>query len=216
MKMRAKFRRELGILKLLKHKRIVGLLNFAEDVERCYIVMPVCNGGSLETVLRNRRLPEAIIAIVVRQILEGLCYLHSRKVIHRDIKPANLLLHNGDIKIIDFGYAIINEHGRSQTTICGTPNYMAPEILSGSGYEFGVDIWALGITLYRMLFGQTPYGTKSLDETYKLIKTPNSIVYPDGASDTAISFMNLALTREPANRWTATQLLEHPFVNQGK
>lgn len=212
-KMRNKFRREVSILKLLNHKHVVRLVTFAEDADHCYIVTTICNGGSLANILKGRCIAESEAAYFTRQILDGLSYIHANGVIHRDIKPANLLIHNGRIKIIDFGYATKHNPGQLQSGVCGTPNYMAPEILATGGYSFGVDVWALGITVYRMLFGRTPFRAGTVDSTYEMIRSATPIVYPMCVSVTAIDFLHRALERDPAIRWTASQLLEHPFVH---
>jgi serine/threonine protein kinase len=210
--MRLKFRQEVQVLRRLQHPRLVRLVSHAEDSDYCYLVMTICNGGSLHKTIQNCGImDERRAAFYIRQTLEGLAYMHTSRVIHRDIKPANLLLHDGNIKIADFGYAVVNES--EQTKFCGTPNYMAPEIVDGTGYSYGVDIWALGITLYRMLYGRTPYRSSTPDETYELIRSRTPIPYPNTISATAIDFLHAALVMDPGYRFTAAQLLEHPFVN---
>lgn len=106
------------------------------------------------------------------QIIEGLIYLKSKNVIHRDLKLANLFLtRQGDIKIGDFGLACIHTHKmRRRKSVCGTPNYVAPEILTAEGYSFPVDVWSAGVLLYSLLIGYPPFETSTINLTYKRIE----------------------------------------------
>lgn len=106
------------------------------------------------------------------QLLDGLEYLHSQKIIHRDLKLGNLFLSdNMHIKIGDFGLATkIDFYGEKKKTICGTPNYIAPEILESKGHSYEVDIWSFGVIVYTLVYGRPPFESKDVKETYKKIK----------------------------------------------
>lgn len=153
------------------------------------------------------------------QILEGVKYLHSVNVIHRDLKLGNLFLtEDMQIKIGDFGLAtLLEKSGQRRKTMCGTPNYIAPEILSGgSGHSFEVDIWSIGVILYTMLVGRPPFETTDVKLTYKRIKA-NLYSYPSNAqvSVHAKSLIDSILQINPNKRPTIGQIMIHPFFTCG-
>jgi polo-like kinase 1 len=106
------------------------------------------------------------------QVLDGLEYLHSQKIIHRDLKLGNLFLNeNMCVKIGDFGLATkIDFYGEKKKTICGTPNYIAPEILESKGHSYEVDVWSFGVIMYTLVYGRPPFESKDVKDTYKKIK----------------------------------------------
>jgi polo-like kinase 1 len=106
------------------------------------------------------------------QVLDGLEYLHSQKIIHRDLKLGNLFLNeNMCVKIGDFGLATkIDFYGEKKKTICGTPNYIAPEIIESKGHSYEVDVWSFGVIMYTLVYGRPPFESKDVKDTYKKIK----------------------------------------------
>lgn len=127
---------------------------------------------SLSDLLRRRkRLSEPEVRLLLLQILGALKYMHSKRVIHRDLKLGNILLDSGmNIKISDFGLAaLLATHGERKMTICGTPNYIAPEILYGkdAGHSYEVDLWSTGVVMYAMLYGKPPFQDKDVKVIYK-------------------------------------------------
>ena len=136
--------------------------------------MELCAGGDLLNYVRKRRrLKEDMAKYVVKQVIEGLHYCHSKGIVHRDIKLDNLLFDDdGAVKICDFGVSkhLSSPHTEVMTEQCGTPAYIAPEILRDKGYKgFGVDIWSLGVCLYAMLYGTVPFKANNMSDLHQLI-----------------------------------------------
>jgi len=152
---------EIKIHNELDHPNIVKLERVFEDQESMYMVMELCKNKSLSSLLKSRtRLTELEVRYYLRQIIEGLRYMRNCLVIHRDLKPGNIFLDEKmQVKIGDFGLAaILGEEHERRKTICGTPNYVAPEMLkSENGHSFEVDVWALGVIFYTMLVGRPPF-----------------------------------------------------------
>jgi serine/threonine protein kinase len=148
---------ERKILEIIHHPFIVSLKFAFQTEKKLYIVMDCYNGGELFIHLKRRRFKEVDARFYLGQILLAIEFLHSKKIIYRDLKPENIVLDkNGYIKLTDFGLAkenIEDDSGCTQT-FCGTPEYLAPEILHGFKYGKGVDLWCMGILLFEMLYGQ--------------------------------------------------------------
>ena len=171
---RRKIMQEFGILKQCSHKSVVRLYDTFETTKHICFVMELCSGGDLLTYVRKRRhLKEDIAKYFFHQIVSGLAYLHhSKLIVHRDIKLDNILLDaNGKIKICDFGVSKQVKSGdEKMTEQCGTPAYIAPEILRDKGYDgFKVDVWSAGVCLYAMLIGTVPFKASSMHELHHLI-----------------------------------------------
>lgn len=152
-------------------------------------------------------------------MINGIKYLHQNRVIHRDLKLGNLFLSDKmEVKIGDFGLATKLEfEGEKKRTICGTPNYIAPEILDGKvGHSYEVDTWSLGVIIYTLLIGKPPYETPDVKTTYKKIKS-NSYSFPEHVpiSDVAKNLISKILVLEPSKRPTLDEILQHPFINHG-
>lgn len=151
---------EVHLLKKVRHQNVIRLLEVFESPKHLLMVMEYAGGGDLlQYVKKRRRLDEDEARRIFRQIVYGLAHCHCRSVLHRDIKLDNILLDNeGEIKICDFGVSRIIKKNQRITEQCGTPAYIAPEIISDSGYEgFNADIWSLGVLLYAMLCGTVPF-----------------------------------------------------------
>lgn len=170
---REKMTQEISIHQSLSHKNIVKFLSFFEDVTNVYIVLELCKKRSMMELHKRRRvITDYECRFYVSQILEGVKYLHDNNIIHRDLKLGNLFLNDQlNVKIGDFGLATrIEFDGERKKTLCGTPNYIAPEILTKTGHSFEVDIWSIGCVMYTLLVGQPPFETKTLKDTYSKIK----------------------------------------------
>lgn len=126
----------------------------------------------MELHKRRKAITEPETRFYMKEILSGVSYLHAHKIIHRDLKLGNLFLGDGmHVKIGDFGLATrIEYNGEKKKTLCGTPNYIAPEILTKKGHSFEVDVWSIGCIMYTLLIGKPPFETNSLRETYVRIK----------------------------------------------
>ncbi|KAI9272684.1 kinase-like domain-containing protein [Phascolomyces articulosus] len=154
---------ELDVLKQVRHPHIISMHGLFEDDQAVYIVTDHAKGGELfQQLLRKGSYTERDASNLVRQILEGLAYLHEHDIVHRDIKPENLLFQTTEsedkLMITDFGLSrIIKDHDGILMTACGTPGYVAPEILLRSGHGTPVDIWSVGVIMYTLLSGYTPF-----------------------------------------------------------
>ena len=150
--------REIDMLRVCKSEYVVSCEGSTLVDSKLWIVMEYMGGGSIRDLIQIRKMPENTIAIVLKQILLALNFLHKGRKIHRDIKAANILLSNdGDIKLADFGVASSLEARTKAYTFVGTPFWMAPEIIAEEGYNEKCDIWSLGITAIEVATGMPPY-----------------------------------------------------------
>ncbi|KIW22952.1 uncharacterized protein PV07_11193 [Cladophialophora immunda] len=223
-KMMEKFRTELQIHAKMHHPNIVEFLRAFTIDEHTYVVLQMCPNGSLTEMVKARSclsLPEVRRYMI--QICGGVKYMHKRSVIHRDLKMGNIFLDaRMNIKIGDFGLAAVmaDEHDR-RTTLCGTPNYIAPEILSKSGnrgHDNKVDTWAIGVICYAMLMGTPPFQSKTQQEIYTKLRTleyewriDSKNYIPQQAKDFVASCLNL----NSAERPEMDELVEHDFFTMG-
>jgi len=187
-----------------------------------WICMEYCGAGSVSDIMRLRKktLTEDEIATILSDTLQGLVYLHLRRKIHRDIKAANILLNTeGYAKLADFGVAgQLTDTMAKRNTVIGTPFWMAPEVIEEIGYDCVADIWSLGITALEMAEGKPPYGEIHPMRAIFMIpqKPPPSFREPDRWSTEFIDFVSKCLVKEPDDRATATELLEHEFIRNAK
>ena len=158
------FRREIEIMSKIRHPNCVRLFGNFEDENCCYFIMEYIPGGNLYTLMSNNRnigLNIYLVASIVRDLASAIYYLHNMNppIIHRDIKPENILLTNNfKIKLTDFGWSnYIDFEGEQRSTLCGTPIYLAPEMIQNSGHDKHVDIWCLGVLLFELLTGIPPF-----------------------------------------------------------
>ncbi|KAL3449060.1 hypothetical protein BJX65DRAFT_274005 [Aspergillus insuetus] len=224
-KMAEKFRTELQIHSKMRHPHIVGF-HRAFAFDQCiYVILELCPNGSVMDMVRKRKslsLPE------VRRFMIQLCgavkYLHKRNVAHRDLKMGNLFLdRNMDIKVGDFGLAamIISEKDeKRRKTLCGTPNYIAPEVLDRSkgGHTQKVDIWSLGVICFAMLTGYPPFQSKTQEEIYKKVRSltyvwPKDGDCPNHIPDEAKSLVSCCLNLDEQERPEPDDIVEHQFFN---
>ncbi|XP_055697118.1 serine/threonine-protein kinase ULK3-like [Phlebotomus papatasi] len=173
---------EIRLLRRLKHRHIVEMHDFLYDDKNIYILMEFCNSGSLSSFIKRRNvLPETTCRFFLRQLALALEYMRSNNVSHFDLKPQNLLLSKTPLvllKVADFGFAQHLEWGQENTTIKGSPLYMAPEILLRNCYDCKADLWSIGVILYECLFGKAPYSSKSLPELLEKIRQKQRIDIP--------------------------------------
>jgi polo-like kinase 1 len=180
----------------------------------------MCHNQTLNELLKRRkRLTEIEVQCYIVQLIKALKYLHNHRVIHRDLKLGNLFLTDKmELKVGDFGLATkLDFEGERKRTVCGTPNYIAPEILDGkTGHSYEVDIWSLGVIIYTLIIGKPPFETRDVKTTYKRIKM-NAYSFPENAiiSEAAKNLITQILVTDPAKRPTLDQILTHDFFNQG-
>jgi calcium/calmodulin-dependent protein kinase I len=217
---------EIKILRQLSHPHIVQLKEVVHTTENTYIVMELLSGGELfNRIVDKGCYPEAEAAELFAQILLSIDYLHSRNIVHRDVKPENILFvssESSDMKLIDFGYAGLWREDKQLTGLCGTPDYVAPEVLTwyddddnGTPYGKGSDLWSLGVLLYVILSGCSPF---SADEEELLLKQVAEAKYEffenewKNVSANAKDIITRLLVVDPAKRLTMPELLQHPWV----
>ncbi|KAJ8020780.1 Serine/threonine-protein kinase 4 [Holothuria leucospilota] len=187
-----------------------------------WIVMEYCGAGSVSDIMRRRSktLTEAEIATILQSTLKGLEYLHFMRKIHRDIKAGNILLNNeGHSKLADFGVAgQLTDTMAKRNTVIGTPFWMAPEVIQEIGYDCKADIWSLGITALEMAQGKPPYADIHPMRAIFMIPTkpPPTFTEPERWSPEFIDFTSLCLVKNPEERATATDLLNHPFIKNAQ
>lgn len=219
---RQKLQAEIKIHRTLKNKNVCDFKHFFEDRTNCYILLELCTNQTLnELIKRRKRLTEPEVVYYMLQIIEGVKYMHSHNVIHRDLKLGNLFLDKDlCVKIGDFGLATRLAHpDDKRNTICGTPNYIAPEVIDGNkqsaGHSFEVDIWALGVIMYATLVGKPPYEAKDVKSTYQRILN-NEYSFPPhlNISDNAKHLIGGMLRTDPAERPSLTQVGNHVFFTQ--
>ncbi|KAK9462805.1 kinase-like domain-containing protein [Lipomyces oligophaga] len=216
-KTRIKLLGEIKVHQSMDHPNIVKFIECFEDDTNVYILLEVCSNKTLMDMHRRRKRftePEARYFMI--QILGAVKYMHSRKVIHRDLKLGNIFLDKDmHVKIGDFGLAalLLSESDRKKT-ICGTPNYIAPEVLFGKqdGHSLEVDLWSVGIILYAMLVGKPPFQSKDVNVIYKRIKA-NDYRFPEDVniSDDARDLIQSLLNKDPKARPSLDDIVDHPF-----
>ena len=211
---------EIKIHKGLHHPNIVAFEHYFEDPDNVYLLIEICQNQTLNELLKRRKkLTELEVQCYTVQIVKALMYLHEHRVIHRDLKLGNLFISDKmEMKVGDFGLATKLEFdGERKRTVCGTPNYIAPEILEGKmGHSYEVDIWSLGVIIYTLIIGKPPFETNNVKETYKRIKM-NNYSFPENAviSEPAKELIQSILVIDPHKRPTLKEILASDFINMG-
>jgi len=210
------FKRETDIMMKLKHPNIITLYDtiIDENTENVYLIMDYYSRGDFSNFLRKRPLKEKYAVKYLKQLSEGLKYLLSNNIIHRDLKPQNILITGvGDIKITDFGFARYFDNDLLIQTICGSPLYMAPEIMKSQKYDYKSDLWSVGIIFYEMLVGNTPFKSKNI---YELIrKIENEEVKVPSKFKLSINCQNLLyslLKKDPEERISWEEFFDHTLL----
>lgn len=224
---------EMAVMEKISHPNIVQYIGVEVHRDKVYLFMEYVPSGSLSTLLENGPVMEEPISFYTYQMLRGLQYLHSKKIVHRDVKPDNILLdENGVIKFIDFGAAKILKNQRTlmggggtgswnqqsgNMSLIGTPNYMSPETILGSRESGKIgcqDVWSLGCVITEMFTGKAPYA--HLDNQwaviYQIALHPPQLPEPPAISPAGLDFLKKCFTRNPKDRPTVDELLQHEFV----
>jgi len=214
---------EVEILKKVKHTNIVCLKDMYESNEKLCLVMELVTGGELfDKIVEKGQYTEKDASVVVKNIVSAVEYLHSINIAHRDLKPENLLLKAGkndtDVMLSDFGLSKIIGVESMMETACGTPYYVAPEVLSATGYDKEVDLWSVGVITYLLLCGFPPFYGESLPEVFEQIMKAE-FDFPDPywteISKDAKDFISKLLVVDSKKRLTATQSLQHSWIVKG-
>lgn len=209
-----KMLQEIDIHRSINHEHIVRFYSYFEDKNFIYIILELCTKKSMmELHKRRKTLSEPEIRYFVRQIGQACLYLHNNKIIHRDLKLGNIFINDDmKIKLGDFGLATrIEQITERKFTLCGTPNYLAPEILLKTGHSYQVDVWSLGCIVYTLAVGTPPFETPDLQDTYKRIKE-NEYTIPSNLSPPLKDFIESMLKADPTQRPTMTSILNDPYI----
>lgn len=218
--------REIDIMKKVKHPNVLNLFKVFESDAQISLVMELVDGGELfYKIVEKGNYSEADAAAIVRQMCDGVAYLHGEGIAHRDLKPENLLCSSSEdakfqpfrVVIADFGLSKIFDDGQALETSCGTPDYVAPEVITAEGsYDKSVDMWSAGVITYVLLCGFSPFLSSTQTGLFeKILKCEYDFPDPEwtGISDGAKDFISKLLVQSPDERLTAEQALAHSWVN---
>lgn len=205
--------KEVNLLQKLRHNHVVKIYETIETQKHIIIVMELCAGGDLLNYVRKRRrLKEPFAQKIFKQIIDGLSYIHSKGVAHRDIKLDNILLDGkGNVKIADFGVSRQIQGDQVMKEQCGTPAYIAPEILRNRGYGLNVDLWSVGVVLFAMLYGTVPFKAQTMEELHQLILKGKYLLKED-ISVEARDLLRGLLEINPKKRLSCRKILRHPWL----
>nr|AKA42979.1 salt overly sensitive 2 [Oryza coarctata] len=210
-------KREISIMKIVRHPNIVRLNEVLAGKTKIYIILELITGGELfDKIARQGKLRENEARKYFQQLIDAIDYCHSKGVYHRDLKPENLLLDSrGNLKVSDFGLSTLAQKGVGLLhTTCGTPNYVAPEVLSNNGYDgSAADVWSCGVILYVLMAGYLPFEENDLPTLYDKI-TAGQFSCPYWFSPGATSLIHRILDPNPKTRITIEQIREDTWFKK--
>ncbi|EEC75223.1 hypothetical protein OsI_11492 [Oryza sativa Indica Group] len=212
-------RREISVMNLVRHPCIVQLYEVMATKTKIYFILEYVKGGELFNKVRRGRLKEEVARKYFQQLISAIDFCHSRGVYHRDLKPENLLLdENRNLKISDFGLSALAECKRQDGllhTTCGTPAYVAPEVINRKGYDGAkADVWACGVILYVLLAGYLPFQDKNVINMYKKI-CKAEFKWPSWFSSDIRKLLRRILDPNPATRISVSEIMEDPWFRVG-
>ncbi|KAK5804925.1 CBL-interacting serine/threonine-protein kinase 14-like [Gossypium arboreum] len=215
----AHVKREIAIMRRLRHPNIVKLIEVLATKTKVYFVMEFAKGGELFTRISKGRFSEDLSRRYFQQLISAVRFCHSRGVFHRDLKPENLLLdENWNLKITDFGLSAVTDQIRPDGllhTLCGTPAYVAPEILAKKGYDGAkIDVWSCGIVLYVLHAGYLPFNDPNLMVMYRRIYK-GEFRFPKWTSPDLRRFLSRLLDINPETRITVDEIITDPWFKKG-
>uniref|UniRef100_A0A8B9PZ96 Serine/threonine kinase 33 n=1 Tax=Apteryx owenii TaxID=8824 RepID=A0A8B9PZ96_APTOW len=217
--------REVSILKRVNHDHIIHLEEVFETPKRMYLVMELCEDGELKKILHSKgHFTENETRHIIQSLASAIAYLHKKDIVHRDLKLENILVKSSDIdeanemklniKVTDFGLAVQKAGGSVFQSICGTPIYMAPEVISAHDYSQQCDIWSIGVIMY-ILCGEPPFIASLEEKLFELIRKGDlcfkNTVW-ETVSEAAKQVLRLLLRVDPAHRITANELLDNQWI----
>lgn len=221
--MGAQIKKEISIMKMINHHHVVGVRDVFATSAKIFIVLEFVGGGELFDKIANEgKLPEEKARFYFKQLVEGLEHCHNNGICHRDLKPENLLLDTeGNLKISDFGFSTLNigdadgdggARAELLHTTCGTPNYVAPEVLGKDGYDGKkADVWSIGVILYVLLAGYLPFDENTMVALFQKIKNAD-FEYPDWFSDDARDLLDKTLVPDPHKRIKLADMKAHAWM----
>lgn len=213
--------KEISILSTINHPNIIRLLKAIETEDKIYLVLEYCEGGDLAAYIhRHERVSEAVARHFMRQLAAGLQVLQEKHLIHRDLKPQNLLLSSNEpiplLKIGDFGFARSLTPQGLADTLCGSPLYMAPEIIQNKKYDAKADLWSVGTILYQLVTGRPPFNGNTQFQLFRNILTSTELQFPDGALEElnpdCVDLCRCLLRQDPVERLTFKEFFSHKFL----
>jgi len=217
-------RLEISSLSKLKHPNIIQLFGVYDESKNFYLVMELVKGGELfDRIVSKSVYTEKEARDACKSLFEAIDFCHTHCVAHRDLKPENLLLMNLDsdteVKIADFGFskAVVAPDIDCLTTRCGTPEYVAPDVLSGKAYSAKVDVWSLGVIIYILLCGYPPFYDENVRKLFRQILKARYDFHPEtwgGISDEAKDLVSKLLVPRSSDRLSTEEALQHPWFTQ--
>ncbi|ESQ45092.1 hypothetical protein EUTSA_v10010160mg [Eutrema salsugineum] len=212
---------EIFILKKINHPNIIRFIDMIEAPGKIYLVLEYCKGGDLSMFIQSHgRIPDATAKHFMQQLAAGLQVLRDNNIIHRDLKPQNLLLSTDDndaaLKIADFGFARSLQPRGLAETLCGSPLYMAPEIMQLQKYDAKADLWSVGAILFQLVTGRTPFTGNSQIQLFQNIMRSTELHFPVDCRDLSTDCKDLCqklLRRNPVERLTFEEFFHHPFLS---
>ncbi|XP_031112657.1 CBL-interacting serine/threonine-protein kinase 9 isoform X4 [Ipomoea triloba] len=213
-------KREISTMKLIKHPNVIRIFEVLASKTKIYIVLEYANGGELfDKIARHGRLKEDEARGYFQQLINAVDYCHSRGVYHRDLKPENLLLDSfGILKVSDFGLSALPKQVREDGllhTACGTPNYVAPEVLADKGYNgTSADVWSCGVILFVLMAGYLPFDEPNLTVLYRRIQKA-SFAFPSWFSSSSKKLIKRILDPNPVTRITIPEILKNDWFKKG-
>ena len=213
------FRREIEIMYRIHHPNVVKLFGHFEDNTYCYFIMEYIEGGNIYSYIPKNGVPTIStqqVASIIKDVISATYFLHHMNppIIHRDIKPENVLLTSGmKAKLTDFGWSNYMEGGYKRTTVCGTPIYLAPEMINNTGHNEKVDIWCIGVLLFELMTGVQPWPGNDI-QTIKYNISRLKINWPKNMDRTAADLISKILKYNPEERISLRNMLNHPFFTQ--
>ena len=213
------FRREVEVMYKIHHPNVVKLYGHFEDNNYCYFIMEYISKGNVYNLLptdKKKRLSTKVSANIIKDVISAVYFLHNMKppIIHRDIKPENVLLSEGLVaKLTDFGWSNYIQEDEKRTTVCGTPIYLAPEILQEKGHDEAVDIWCIGVLLFELVTATVPFQGNDID-TLKDNILKLKITWPKDINTDAKNLIMKILKLEPKQRLPLEDMLKHPFITK--
>lgn len=214
LKLEKNFRREIEIQRTLVHPHISRLYGFFFDETNVYLILEYAVYGELYQLLKtHRRFDDITASNYIYQVSTALQYLHSRGIIHRDIKPENLLLAaDRSVKLSDFGWSVKTASAAGKRlTICGTLDYLSPEMVESKEHDYAVDIWLLGILCYEFLVGRPPFEETDKNATYKRIAKVD-LAIPSFVEEDAADLIRRLLQKNPRDRIPLAEVATHPWI----
>lgn len=212
---------EIGLLKKFEHKNIVKMEEFCWDSTNIYIICELCEVSLSAFIKKRQRLSESTCRIFIRMLAEAMKYLRNNNISHFDLKPQNLLLTRPSpsssyiLKICDFGFAQHLDPDEENSTVKGSPLYMAPEIILKHKYDARADLWSIGVILYECLFGKAPYSSRTIQELLDKVKSLQKIEIPPNTkiSPECEDILTRLLQHDPEQRITFEEFFNHDFVD---